>query len=120
MHAEQIVADMADEILARQAAARARWSGESFEDALSAVLCTEAGRQLQELRDGVHGSERADEWQENLRSFPSGGASRPYHRHESPRTLALDISVNRANGSSLLSRHKFFYVLDLPDVAGPC
>ena len=27
---------------------------------------TEAGRQLQELRDGPHGSERADEWQENL------------------------------------------------------
>jgi hypothetical protein len=66
MPTKQIVADMADEILARQAAARARWSGESFEDALSAVLCTEAGRQLQELRDGVHGSERADEWQENL------------------------------------------------------
>ncbi len=66
MHAKQIVAGMADEVLARQAVARARWSGESFEDALGAVLLTEAGRQLQELRDGVHGSERADEWQENL------------------------------------------------------
>ena len=66
MHNKQIVADMADEVLARQAAARARWSGESFEDALCAVLRTEAGRQLQELRDGEHGSERADEWQENL------------------------------------------------------
>jgi len=66
MHAEQIVADMADEILARQAAARARWSGESLGEALGAVLRTEAGRQLQELRDGLHGSERADEWQENL------------------------------------------------------
>ena len=66
MHAKQIVADMADEVLARQAAARARCSGESFEDALGAVLRTEAGRQLQELRDGIHGSERADEWQEDL------------------------------------------------------
>ena len=66
LHTKQTVADMADEILARQAAVRARWSGESFEDALCAVLRTEAGRQLQELRDGVHGSERADEWQENL------------------------------------------------------
>ena len=66
MHTKQIVADMADEILARQAAARARRSGGSFEEALSAVLCTKAGRQLQELRDGIHGSERADEWQENL------------------------------------------------------
>ncbi len=66
MHTKQIVAEMADEVLARQATARARWSGESFEDALGAVLRTEAGRQLQELRDGVHGSERAQEWQENL------------------------------------------------------
>ena len=66
MHAKQIVAGMADEALARQAAARARWSGASFEEALGAVLRTEAGRQLQELRDGVHGSERAKEWQENL------------------------------------------------------
>jgi hypothetical protein len=66
MHATQIVAHMADEVLARQAAARARWSGESFEDALGAVLRTEAGQQLQELRDGVHGSKKADEWQEKL------------------------------------------------------
>ena len=66
MHSEQIVAGMADEILARQAVVRARWSGESLGDALGVVLRTEAGRQLQELRDGIHGSERADEWQENL------------------------------------------------------
>ena len=66
MHAEQVVADMVDEVLARQAAVRARRSGESLEAALDAVVRTEAGRQLQELRDGPHGSERADEWQENL------------------------------------------------------
>jgi hypothetical protein len=66
MHSEQIVADMADDVLARQAVVRARWSGESLGEALGAVLRTEAGRQLQELRDGIHGSERADEWQENL------------------------------------------------------
>ena len=66
MHAEQVVADMVDEILARQAAVRARWSGESLGEALYIVVRTEAGRQLQELRDGPHGSERAEEWQENL------------------------------------------------------
>jgi hypothetical protein len=33
---------------------------------------------------------------------------------------ALGISVNRGNGSPLLSRHKFLYVLDLPDVARLC
>ena len=65
MHAEQVVADMANEVLARQAA-RARRSGETFGETLGAVLRTEAGRQLQELRDGVHGSERADEWQEGI------------------------------------------------------
>jgi hypothetical protein len=66
VHHDQVVADMVDEILARQAAVRARQRGESLEDALDAVVCTEAGRQLQELRDGPHSSERADEWQENL------------------------------------------------------
>ena len=65
MHNKQIVADMANEVLARQAA-RARRSGETFGEALGAVLRSEAGRQLQELRDGVHGSERADEWQEGI------------------------------------------------------
>ena len=66
MHADQVVADMVDEVLARQAAVRARWSGESLEDALEAVVCTEAGQELQELRDGPQSSERACEWQENL------------------------------------------------------
>jgi hypothetical protein len=66
VHAEQVVADMVDEVLAHQAAVRARLSGESLEEALYAVVRTEAGRQLQELRDGPHGSERADEWQQNL------------------------------------------------------
>jgi hypothetical protein len=66
MHTKQIVAEMADEILTCQAAARARCRRESFGDALGAVLRTEAGRQLQELRDGIHGFERADKWQENL------------------------------------------------------
>ena len=66
MHAEQVVADMVDEVLARQAAVRARCSGESFGDALGAVVLTEAGRQLQELHDGPHSSERAKEWQEHL------------------------------------------------------
>jgi hypothetical protein len=66
VHAEQVVAEMVEKVLARQAAIRARWSGEPLGEALYAVIRTEAGRQLQELRDGPHGSERADEWQENL------------------------------------------------------
>ena len=44
MQADQTVAEMANEVLARQAADRAVWSGETFEAALSAVVCTEAGQ----------------------------------------------------------------------------
>jgi hypothetical protein len=62
----QSVADMVTDVLARQAGARAKRTGESFDETLRAVLETEAGRQLKELRDGPHGDERAQEWQENL------------------------------------------------------
>jgi hypothetical protein len=63
---KQKVAEMADEVLARQARTRAEWTGESFEVALKVVLETEAGRQLEELRAGPHGREKADQWQEGL------------------------------------------------------
>jgi hypothetical protein len=64
MQKKQRVADMADEVLARQARERAKRTGEPFEEALEVVLKTEAGRQLGKLRDGSHGDERADRWQE--------------------------------------------------------
>jgi hypothetical protein len=67
MHKKQRVADMAEEVLKRQARDRAERTGEQFEDALEAVRETEAGRQLAELRDGPHGHQRAQEWQENIR-----------------------------------------------------
>src|ERR687894_777316 len=57
---------MATEVLARQAGARAKRTGESLEGALRAVLQTEAGRRLGQLRDGVHRDERADQWQPSL------------------------------------------------------
>jgi hypothetical protein len=63
---KQKVANMADEVLARQARARAERTGEPFDEALKAVLETEAGRQLGELREGPHGHEKADQWQEGL------------------------------------------------------
>ena len=66
MQENQRVADMADEVLARQARARAQRTGESFEDALKVVLKTEAGRQLAELRDGTHGDRKAAQWQRSL------------------------------------------------------
>jgi hypothetical protein len=66
MRKNQRVAEMADEVLARQARDRARRTGESVEEALEAVSETEAGRQLTELRDGPHGEEKARDWQEDL------------------------------------------------------
>jgi len=66
MQKNQSVSEMATEVLARQAGARAKRTGESLEEALRAVLQTEAGRRLVRLRDGEHRDERADQWQPNL------------------------------------------------------
>jgi hypothetical protein len=66
MQKNQTVADMAIDVLARQAGARVNQTGEPFEEALKAVLETEAGRQLKELRDGPHRDKRAQDWQEDL------------------------------------------------------
>jgi hypothetical protein len=66
MHKNQRVADMAVDVLARQAGDRAKRTGEPFEESLKGVLETEAGRQLGELREGSHREERAEDWQEDL------------------------------------------------------
>ncbi len=63
VHKDQTVAEMANEVLMRQAKARADQSGEPIEEAMEAVLNTEAGKQLKELRDGPHGDEGMEEWQ---------------------------------------------------------
>ena len=66
MHRNMRVDDLAAEILARQARTRAKSTGEPFEAALEVVLETEAGRQLEELRDGPHRDESARQWQNGL------------------------------------------------------
>jgi hypothetical protein len=66
MQHNQSVSEMATEVLARQAAVRARRTGESLVEALRAVLQTEAGRRLGQLRDGNHREQRADQWQPSL------------------------------------------------------
>ena len=63
MRDDQTVAEMANEVLLRQAKARADRSGEPIEAAMRAVVGTEAGEQLAELRDGPHGDEGVEEWQ---------------------------------------------------------
>jgi hypothetical protein len=59
---DQSVEEMANEVLMRQAKARAYRSGEPIEEALEAVLNTEAGAQLRELRDVPHDEESVEEW----------------------------------------------------------
>ena len=66
MQNEQTVSEMVNEILARQARARAARTGEHLEDALAAILETEAGQRLSRLREGPHGAARAKDWQEEV------------------------------------------------------
>ncbi len=63
MSEDRSVEEMANEVLMRQAKARAERTGESIEEAMEAVLNTEAGKQLRELRDGPHGEESIEEAQ---------------------------------------------------------
>ena len=63
MREDQSVAEMANEVLMRQAKIRSDRSGEPIEVAMEAVLNTEAGKQLRELRNGPHAEERVEEAQ---------------------------------------------------------
>ena len=66
MQDKQRVADMAVEVVDRQARVRAEWTGEPLDEALKAVLETEAGQQLTGLREGPHRDEEAERWQDEL------------------------------------------------------
>ena len=66
MQDNQRVAEMAYEVLVRQAKARVERTGEPLEVALNAVLETEAGRQLSEVCDGPYRGEKAKRWLEDL------------------------------------------------------
>ncbi len=63
MSEDRSVEEMAREVLMRQAKARADWTGEPIEEAMEAVLNTEAGAQLRELRDLPHDEDSVEEWQ---------------------------------------------------------
>ena len=67
MHEKEWVAEVANDVLARQARARAERIRTAFEEELKVTLGTKAGRQFGELRDGSYRDERADRWQEVLR-----------------------------------------------------
>ena len=93
MQKNQRVVDMAVDVLARQAGARARRTGEPFQEALKAVLEPGAGRQLGELRDGAHRDERAQEWQEDL---PRKRAEERSRAWGDERSRAREAELSRA------------------------
>jgi hypothetical protein len=66
MSDDRSVEEMANEVLMRQAKARADRTGESIEEAMETVLNTEAGKQLRELRDVARDEESVEEWQVNM------------------------------------------------------
>jgi hypothetical protein len=66
MRPDETVAEMAEEVLARQAKAMVAQTGELFESALEAVASTEAGQQLRGLANGDHCQEKAQDWQVSL------------------------------------------------------
>lgn len=87
------VARMVDGVLSRQATARTRRNGETFADAMVAVLRTEAGRQLEELRVGRHGDEWAHRWQEEL--APKRATARRRARWEESERASRDAAWER-------------------------
>ena len=99
MHARQTVAEMVDEVLVRQTEARVRNTGEPFGKALAAVLETEAGRQLETLRDGPHRGKEASRWQADLPRRRAAECSRD-RREE----LAWDRELGRAEGQDRVRR----------------
>jgi hypothetical protein len=62
----QSVSEMVEEVLERQAKVVLERSGCSPQEALEAVIQTDAGRQLGGLRDGPRAQEEARDWQEGL------------------------------------------------------
>jgi hypothetical protein len=66
MRTDETVAEMAEEVLSRQAKAMVAQTGELFESALEAVTSTEAGQQLRELATGEHRQEKAQDWQGSM------------------------------------------------------
>jgi hypothetical protein len=92
MDYDQNVSDMANEVLGRQAKVRAERTGEPLEEARAAVLKTEAGRQLRNLREGSYRDERAGEWQEGMAQERAEERSRRARQEERSRARQEECS----------------------------
>ena len=95
MRADETVAEMAEEVLARQAKAMVAKTGEPFESALEAAASTEAGQHLRELANGEHRLEMAQDWQ--------GSAFE--ERAEGRRLVNLGIVSENTHSSFVSERH---------------
>jgi hypothetical protein len=80
------VSDIADLVLVRQARVRAERTDEPSLEALEAVVETEAGQQLEGLRDGPYCDEEAKRWQDEL--APRRAKKRIKARQEEEHSLA--------------------------------
>ena len=92
MDHDQNVSDMANEVLARQAKVRAERTGEPLEEARAAVLKTQAGQQLRNLREGPYRDERAGEWQEGMAQERAEERSRRAQQEERSRARQEECS----------------------------
>ena len=91
MRPEQTVAEMAEEVLGRQAKAMvAQTGGQSFESALEAVASTQAGQQLRDLANGEHRNEKAQDWQVSV--FEERAEGRLMHLGFASDTLSRFVS----------------------------
>ena len=81
MQQEQTVAEMANEVLMRQAKARADRNGEPIDAAMGAVVGTEAGKQLANLRDEPRADEGVEEWQVGIAQERARGRSEDIGGH---------------------------------------
>jgi hypothetical protein len=95
MRADETVAEMAEEVLSRQAKAMVAQTGQLFESALEAVASTEAGQQLRVLATGEHRLERAQDWQVSLLA----------ERAESRRLLDLGNASENTLSRFVAERH---------------
>jgi len=95
MRTDETVAEMAEEVLARQAKAMVAQTGELLENALEAVASTEAGQQLRDLASGEHRLEKAQDWQGSLLA----------ERAEDRRLMHLGIASENTLSSFAAERH---------------
>jgi hypothetical protein len=105
---EQIVSEMVEETLNRQAKALVTQTGQAFEAALEEVDDTPAGRQLRELAESEYREQRAAQWQ----------ASLPWRRAEERHYSWLESYVEWLEGKEARSQNHALLEEELASLRG--